>query len=213
MSSCSSEAQKNNTSTEENKIIIKNGFLVSFEGINLSKHKIDIEDFNVEEVSINNLLCLATEECDVALVKKLFEKSADVNVKCEETDHVITNVAYCKENGIELAKLLLGKGANINGADEDNDSFLSYAISYDNLKLVEYLIENGVAKTQRDSNRNMGCLPVHSVNSVKMLKLLISKGFRINERCDNGRTLLHVAAKEDLKEVAKYLSRSNQLNG
>jgi ankyrin repeat protein len=38
-----------------------------------------------------------------------------------------------------------------------------------------------------------------------MLELLIANEFQINEQCDNGRNLLHFAAKENLKEVAKYL--------
>lgn len=202
---CSSEAQQKKTTTKENKIVIKDGYLVSFEGINLSEYELDVEDFNVEEVSINHLLGVAIEECDEELVERLFEKGADVNFKFEGADDVITGVGWCKENGLKLAKLLLSKGANINGADEDNDSFLSYAIGFDNLELVKYLVENGADKNQRDTNRHMGCLPIHGVQSVEMLEFLISKGYRIDEQCDNGRTLLHFAAKDDLKEVAKYL--------
>lgn len=101
--------------------------------------------------------------------------------------------------------MLLSKGANINGADEDNDSFLSYAISYDNIKLVEFLIDKGADRMQRDTNRKMGCLPVHGVESVEMLELLIAKGFEINQICNNGRNILHFAAKDDLRAVAQYL--------
>lgn len=178
---------------------------MSIEGIDVSKYELDVENFDVEEVTKNHLLCLATEECDEELVIELIEKGADVSFKCEDVDDVITNLAFCKENGVKLAELLLSKGANINGADEDNDSFLSYAISNDNLKLAEFLIDKGADRMQRDTNRNMGCLPVHGVESVEMLELLISKGFEVNQLCDNGRNLMHFTAKEDLKEVAQYL--------
>ena len=202
---CSSEAQQKNEKTVEKKTIVENGFLISYEGINLSKYELAVEDFDVNEVSLNHLLCLATEECDVELVKELLQKGVDVNFKCEEADDVITGIAFCKDNGVSLAKLLLNKGANINGADEDNDSFLSYAIGFDNVELVKFLIEKGADKEQRDINKNMGCLPIHGVESIKMLELLITNGFQINTTCDNGRNLLHFAAKENFKEVAKYL--------
>lgn len=209
MLGCSSEAQRTNTNDKAESslgnVVIEDGILISFEGINLSKYELETEYFEIEEITINLLLCLAAEECDEELVNAVLEKGGDVNFKCEEVDDVITGLAFCKENGVKLTELFLKKGANINGADEDNDSFLSYAISYDNVKLTEYLIEKGADRMQRDTNRNMGCLPVHGVESVEMLELLISKGFEINQRCDNGRNLLHFAAKENFKEVAQYL--------
>ena len=209
MIGCSSEAQKINPKTKtepsKNKMVVQNGILVSVDGIDVSKYELDIKDFDVEEVTKNHLLCLATDECDEELVIELIKEGADVNFKCDEVDNVITNLASCKENGVKMAELLLSKGANINGSDEDNASFLSYAISFDNLKLTEFLIDKGADRIQRDTNRNMGCLPIHGVKSVQMLKLLIEKGFEINQTCDNGRNLLHFSAKDDLKEVAQYL--------
>ncbi len=179
--------------------------MISFDGIDLSEYELDVQYLDIKQVTINELLCLATDECDIELAKKVIEKGADVNYKCEGVDAVVTNIAYCKENGVELAELLLNKGADINGADEDNDSFLSYAISSDNLELVKYLIEKGADHVQRDTNRNMGCLPIHGVTSLKMLNFLISKGFEISPLCDNGRNLLHFAAMQGLKDVAQYL--------
>jgi ankyrin repeat protein len=204
---CTSEAQKNNMKpdTPKRDVVVKNGILLSIEGIDVSKYELNVEDFDIEKVTKHHLLCLATDECDEALVTQLLEKGVDVNFRCEEGDHVITNLAFCMENGVELTKLLLNKGANINGADQENDSFLSYAISSDNLNLVTFLLDRGADRMQRDTNRNMGCLPVHGVKSVEMLSLLISKGFDINQRCDNGRNLLHFAAKDDLPQVAQYL--------
>ncbi len=209
MIGCSSEAQRKNSNTKtespKSDAVIQDGILMSIEGIDVSKYELDVDDFDVEEVTKNHLLCLATEECDEGLINELIENGVDVNFKCEEVDDVITNLAFCKENGVKLTELLLNKGASINGADQDNDSFLSYAISYDNLKLAEFLIGKGADRMQRDTNRNMGCLPVHGVESVEMLELLISKGFEINQICDNGRNLMHFAAKENLKAVAQYL--------
>ena len=37
---------------------------MSIEGIDISKYELDVENFDVEEVTKDHLLCLATEECD-----------------------------------------------------------------------------------------------------------------------------------------------------
>lgn len=210
---CSSEAQSDNsdanTKSQESIAVVEGGILISIEGIDVSKYQLDVEDFDVEDIRKNHLLCLATDECDEELIVELIDKGVDVNFRCEEINHVITNLAFCKENGVKLAELLLNKGADINGTDQDNDSFLSYAISYDNLKLAEYLIEKGANRIQRDTNRNMGCLPIHGVESVEMLELLIAKKFEIDQLCDNGRNLLHFAVKDNLKELAQYLIDKN----
>lgn len=205
---CSSGAHTNNSETktesQKNNKVTENGILISVDNINVSKYELEIDDFEEEEITMNHLLCLATEECDEKLIRELIDKKVDVNFMCDG-DHVITNLAYCKELGVRLTKMLLNKGANINGADQDNDSFLSYAISYDNLKLSEFLIDKGANQVQRDRNSNMGCLPIHGVESLAMLELLISKGFEINGLCNNGRNLLHFATRENLKEVAQHL--------
>jgi ankyrin repeat protein len=202
---CSSNAQKEDSDTQQSKAIVENGILVSFEGIDLSKYELDVEDFDVNMVTKDHLLCLATSECDKQLVKRLLELGVNVNFKCEEVDDVITNLAFCDEGAVELARMLLKKGADVNGTDQDNASVLSYAISNNNIELTKFFLDNGASTSLRDTNRNTGCLPLHGCESVEMLKLLINKGFDTKKQCNNGRNLLHYAAKENLIDMAKYI--------
>ncbi len=213
MTSCSSQAQKEPKAdisiTEVINYEMKDGILLSFDGIELAKYELDVEDFDIGEITLNHLLCLSTDECDTELTVELLKRGANPNFKCEEADDLITNLVFCEENGIELTKLLLSKGANINGADEDNDSFLSYSISNNNIELTKFLIDNGANKSQRDINKNLGCLPIHGVESIEMLNLLIKEDFNVSESCENGRTLLHFAARENHIEIVKYLLANN----
>jgi len=191
--SCNSTAQKDYSIDRLPKIIIKNDFVTSINGINLEKYEIEAEDLElylqeVEEFKEAHLLCLAADECDVALLKKLLDRGNDPNIKCDGDD-VITNVAFCNENPVELTKLLLEKGADINGSDQDNDSFLSYAISWDNFELVDFLLTKEIYKSQKDET--LGCFPIHSCQSVEMLQKLQKANFEVNVVCDNGRNLLH----------------------
>ena len=76
--SCSSKAQnesnRNNHKKEEIKYEIKDGMLASFDGIELLKYELDVEDFDVEQITLNHLLCLSTDECDKELTIELLER-------------------------------------------------------------------------------------------------------------------------------------------
>jgi len=205
-------AQQNILNNEKNNVIVENGILKSAYQIDISKYNFSINEIDTEinSITLEHLLCIATYECDIELITKLIEKGVDLNTKVCENDDAITFVAYCEENGVQLAKLMIENGAKINGMDQDNESLLSYAIGYDNIELVKYLIENGVDKNQKDSNENLGCYPIHACESLEMLILLESNGFNLNAVCDNGRNLLHFVARENYTDMAKYLV-NNQL--
>lgn len=211
-SSCLSKAQDGGTANQGNEIKIQNSRLIAIGDIDLEPFEILYEDlFILEDFGINldsltkdHLVCFAIDQCDKDLLSYLIEQGANVNSKCDGDD-AITYVTYCIDAGVDLTRILLANGADKNGVDQDDESFLSYAISYDNHKLVEYLIEIGADKKHRDKNPNLGCLPIHGCESLEMLKLLIDNGFEINSICDNGRNLLHFAAKDNLPEIAEYL--------
>ena len=81
MIGCSSEAQKDNSNSKSNNqnngAIVQDGILISFEGIDVSKYELDVEDFDVNEVTKNHLLCLATDECDEELTIELIENISE----------------------------------------------------------------------------------------------------------------------------------------
>ncbi len=195
-------------------IEIQDGMLISLEELILENFEIAYGELeileslriNLDSLTKNDLICFAIDQCDRELLEYLIKNGADVNSKCDGDD-AITYVTYCFEEGVEMTKIMLANGADMNGADQDEEAYLSYAIGYDNIELVKYLIEIGSDRNHRDSN--LGCLPIHSCQSVDMLKLLIENGFKVNEICDNGRNLLHFAARNNLKGIAIYLIENN----
>jgi len=197
------------------KVVVDDGILISVDDIVVGKYGLEVKylDFDVNDITYEHLLCVTTTECDFALTEKLLNKGANPNYKCEEgLDHVITNIGLCEKNSLKLAKLLLQHGANINGADDDNDSFLSYSTGYGKTELVKYLLENGADINQRDVNPNMGCLPIHSIASIAELRLYIEHNANLEEQCDNGRNLFHFVARENYIELAKYLLENKIVN-
>ena len=75
---------------------------------------------------------------------------------------------------------------NINEKDSKNRDSLYYGIYHNNIKVVRFLLENGISKTNRDS---LGKSAVHyvvnpvefgSFENVEMLKLLHEYKFEMN---------------------------------
>jgi ankyrin repeat protein len=195
---------------EGNSIMLRGDMVISFNGIDIEKYKLDTAYEDIEELTTENVLCMVV--CDKPILIELLEKGADVNSKCSGNDDLIISVAYCQNSDLELTRLFLNKGANINGTDEDNMSFLSYSISKDRLSLADFLIKKGADENQKDKEANRGCFPIHNVKSIDMLELLISNNFETNLICDNGRNLLHFAIEDNNLELVKYLVDNDLVN-
>lgn len=214
LSACYADKGPNEQQKQASNTVVKNGIIISVDGIDISKYELTMEDVDTELNQLNKdyLLCLAIEECDEELIRELLEKGADAYYKCDGLNDVIIDLVYCDDKALALTKLFFQYGGRVNSVDEDNASFLSYAIYIGNLELVDYLLSRGASKTLRDTNPNMGCLPIHDCQSLSMLKKLEKEGFDLNATCDNGRNLMHFVAKENLTEMAKYLIDKRLVN-
>ncbi|MEO0789046.1 MAG: ankyrin repeat domain-containing protein [Bacteroidota bacterium] len=190
--------------TENLEII--DGKIVKYFGYDISH----LDDFVVGEypfdmeVTKDYALCIAAEYCDLSLVKQMLEDGLDPNVICD-VDHILTNAVFCDDQALDMAQQFLAKGADINGADEENNSFLAYPILVDNVELVEFILNHGGDPDQRMSEESIGCYPMHDTESVAMLELLLDRGVDIHTTCHDGRTLLHQAAKSGAREVYDYI--------
>lgn len=78
------------------------------------------------------------------------------------------NEQYEIQPGIEIAKLLLNKGIDPNGIDDDSSPLLE-AIRHNFYELVNLLLDNGAAVAS-------GICASHYVNTVEMFQFLVDKG-------------------------------------
>lgn len=210
---CSSEAQKDINKSPKNKIELSNGIISTVNGINVEKYKITPEDFElpIKSITIEHVLCIVTEECDKEMLMEFIKEGVNLNVPTCDGDNPIFILADCEDVSMELIELMVKNGANIHAGDIENYSLLWHAIDLNNFELVDYLIEKGVDKNQRSSNPNMGCLPIHGCNSLEMIKKLDKEGFDLEVVCNNGLNLLHWAARNNYKEMAKYLVENEKI--
>lgn len=114
-----------------------------------------------------------------------------------------------KNNNLEMAKILIEKGANVNFAPKQGMSLLSLSIVMKSNDVGNYLIEKG-ADTKvmiEDSGLKWSLSDICvSVGNLEMLKKLLNKS-EINEVNSAKQTLLYeaVTAEKPSLEVIKYL--------
>lgn len=104
---------------------------------------------------------------------------------------------------VEVAELLMGKGADINAIDDEDITPLCRAIDRNNKKLIEFFIKKGSIINIPDV---YGGTPLHRAvynDNKGIAELLISCGALINEKDGLGRTPLDCAKSEGMKKILR----------
>ena len=97
---------------------------------------------------VNEDFLVAARKGDVAKLKELLDKGADVNTK---TQYGATALAYaCDKGHIEVVKLLLERGANVNVRDTFYGEVpLGWALQRENLGIIKLLLDKGAEGRER----------------------------------------------------------------
>jgi ankyrin repeat protein len=160
---------------------------------------------------LNEPLNEAAERGDLALVKILLDKGADINAKaatvgcrlCPWTALIVAANA----GHVEVVRLLLEKGADIRATDHTGWTALVRATNSGRLGVVRLLIEKGADVNAEDGlNGNTILMHAASQGHLEVVKLLIEKGADVNAKpsFSNG-TALDQAAEAGHLEVVKLL--------
>ena len=130
-----------------------------------------------------------------------------------------TALHWIRNDNVEIAKLLIDNGADVNAKTKKffetnfgkftssptisipaQSTPLDLAILNEHIKTAKLLIDNGAyINTKKD---NYGDTPLHKINNIDIIKLLIDKGTDVNVKNKIGNTPLYYA--KDL-EIAKLL--------
>ena len=117
--------------------------------------------------------------------------------------------------GTEIANFLLEQGCDINKADEDQNTPLIWAINYNQLDMVKFLLNKGASVdssvTQYGHNPILECVHVAhlmqmpSDEVLDMMGVFVDKGSDVNAMDQDQSTALHWASRFGLAELSRYL--------
>ena len=131
--------------------------------------------------------------------KAVYDKKIElVRQKIKEgvdTDRLNSALKWVGNNKIEIIKLLIENGADVNTRDEGGKMPLHFA---NKVEMAKLLIDNGADVNTRDEG---GKMPLHFANKVEMAKLLIDNGADVNTRDEGGNTPLHFANKVEMAKL------------
>ncbi|XP_022173057.1 protein fem-1 homolog B-like [Myzus persicae] len=162
------------------------------------------------------LLIEASLNSQLKIVKELFRR---FNVAVDNTGDVVqfgslikgATALWCAagSGAMEIVKILVENGANVNFLTETKSSPLRAACYLGHLNIVEYLVEHG-ANVNLTNIYNSTCLMIASHNNHKdVVEYLLRKGADINVQTKCGSTAMHFAAQADNLEIAKLLIEFN----
>lgn len=148
----------------------------------------------------------AIEAGDLDLVKQILARNPGaVN---ERDDNLFRElpIHFASQTGnIEIARLLLEAGADIDAGDSDNSTALGIAAMRKHGEMVAFLIENGADVNRRD--RKADCPLSFAVygRDEAIIQQLLDAGADLYFRNPNGETLLHISCARGLQGFVEHL--------
>jgi ankyrin repeat protein len=154
----------------------------------------------------------AAKSGDLALVKSLLHKGADLNAKDNDGNTVLMAAAF--GGNLELVKFLIDKGMDIDAKTPVNSStVLMSAAAGGNLELVKFFINKGLDIDVKTSDGITGLMCAVGAGNPELVEFLVDKGLDVNAKTDDGTTVLMVAALGgNLRTVTLLVGKGADIN-
>ena len=118
----------------------------------------------------------------------------------------ITSNNLCLSSWITKARLLIEYKGDVNGHDNFSGNVpIHYAIDFDNMKLLKFLIEKGASIDIKAFDGTNALMHAVKLNPLTIVKILLENGADPNEKVNHGLTPLMIATQEGKYETAKLL--------
>lgn len=111
-----------------------------------------------------------------------------------------------KKGNVDLVKILLKNGANVNAKNDLNNTPLGRAAEHGNKEIVEILIRNGAKINARNYLKQTAFILAAMYGRTDVVRILFENGAHINAKNFLGETALNRALYYKEKETIKYLN-------
>lgn len=148
----------------------------------------------------------AIEANDLALVKQILQQDPSALTQQDNNQfrdlpiHIVANTG-----NIEIARLLLDAGADIDAGDSDNSTALGIAAMRRHGELVAFLIEKGANINHRDRKADCPLSFAAYGRDEAIIQQLLDAGADLYFRNPHGETLLHVSCGRGLRSFTEHL--------
>ena len=171
--------------------------------LEILKLLIESKDANLESA----LMAKAVDQNNIEMVKYLISIGQDVNAKIFYNEMWFDSpMKVAAQNGnIEIAKLLIDKGANLNSSDD----YIYNAVYYGSYDIVKLLIDNDIFNINTNSTKEEAIYLAKNQKYYEIEKLLSSKN---TETIDGYDDIMNAISKGDIKTLEKLIKNDTDLN-
>jgi len=147
---------------------------------------------------------VAAQLGDLGRVRELLEGDPSLLEEKDEAGSTPLIVA-CSGGQMEVARYLIGIGADINAGDNEDSRAIHLAGVSGNTELIGYLLDLGMEVDTRDENGMTALLFAGYRGQKKAVEYLISRGADIGAATNGGGTLMHAASYSGNMELLEML--------
>ncbi|KAL7032252.1 hypothetical protein ACKWTF_007263 [Chironomus riparius] len=145
--------------------------------------------------------CLSGREQLVDIILKLSTPDINLGDDTNATPLILATLG----GKLEIVKLLIAKGADVNAKKQGGHSSLQYAVSKNHKGIVQYLIEKGADINILDDRLDTPLHRAASLGRLDIVKILIDKGANLNRQNRELNTPLHLALEDEQLTVGFLL--------
>jgi outer membrane protein OmpA-like peptidoglycan-associated protein/ankyrin repeat protein len=154
--------------------------------------------------NINEQLCNAAADGDLAKVSALLAKGADVNAKDGHGNTPLMLTA-AMSGSKQVAEALLAKGADVKAVNEVKQTALYLAARRGFVEIIEMLTAKGADLNAKDTDGKTPLMVAISQEKIESVKTLLAKGADFNAKDNLGDTVLMEAVLAETPDILKLL--------
>ncbi|MDA3953337.1 MAG: ankyrin repeat domain-containing protein [Bacteroidales bacterium] len=112
----------------------------------------------------------------------------------------------CYGGNIEMVKYLLNRDFSLDSVDKDGNSVLNWASTGNNIEMLKFLVEEKGMDVRVDDHTATNVLQAAAARrNLDGVKYFLSKGYEVDEKFENGESLIHLAGSIGDVDFLKYV--------